>query len=150
MGHTTQAGVDLLGFGPSAISELRGGYAQSERKLAEWEAAVRTRGLATMRGHRLTVDDRERRFVIGRILCHGELRAPEFAREFGRSFAEAYARELASLSEAARDGLIAIEADGSLCVTKLGRLLVRNLAMAFDAYLPTQREAGRPMFSQTV
>jgi len=150
MGHTTQAGVDLLGFGPSAISELRGGYAQSERKLAEWEAAVRARGLATMRGHRLTVDDRERRFVIGRILCHGELRASEFAREFGHPFAEAYARELASLSEAARDGLVAIEADGSLCVTPLGRLLVRNLAMAFDAYLPTQREAGRPMFSQTV
>ena len=32
----------------------------------------------------------------------------------------------------------------------LGRLLVRNLAMAFDAYLPEQQRAGRPMFSRTV
>ena len=150
MGHTTQAGVDLLGFGPSAISELRGSYAQSERALPAWEAAVRERGLATMRGHRLSADDRERRFVIGRILCHGELRAPDFEREFGRSFAGAYASELASLAEAVRDGLVAIEADGSLRVTKLGRLLVRNLAMAFDAYLPAQREGGRRIFSQTV
>ncbi|MEE8507421.1 MAG: oxygen-independent coproporphyrinogen III oxidase, partial [Myxococcota bacterium] len=31
MGHTTQAGVDLIGFGPSAISELRASYAQSHR-----------------------------------------------------------------------------------------------------------------------
>ncbi len=150
MGHTTQAGVDLLGFGPSAISELRGSYAQSERQLAAWERAVRARGVATMRGHRLTADDRERRFVIGRILCHGELGAAEFEREFGRPFAAAYPGELSSLSEAVADGLVAIEADGSLRVTQLGRMLVRNLAMAFDAYLPKQREAGRPMFSKTV
>jgi oxygen-independent coproporphyrinogen-3 oxidase len=150
MGHTTQAGVDLLGFGPSAISELRGSYAQSERQLAPWEAAVRARGLATMRGHRLTPDDLERRFVIGRILCHGELRAAEFEREFGRAFAAAYAAELASLDGAVQDGLLAIEADGSLRLRPLGRLLVRNLAMAFDAYLPAQREAGRPIFSKTV
>jgi oxygen-independent coproporphyrinogen-3 oxidase len=150
MGHTTQAGVDLLGFGPSAISELRGSYAQSERELGAWEAAVRERGLATLRGHRLCADDRERRFVIGRILCHGEVRAAEWSAEFGRPFAEAYRAELRALEAAAADGLVEIETDGSLRVLPLGRLLVRNLAMAFDAYLPAQREAGRPMFSRTV
>ena len=40
--------------------------------------------------------------------------------------------------------------DGSLVVTPLGRLLVRNVAMVFDAYLPEQRKAGKPMFSKTV
>jgi oxygen-independent coproporphyrinogen-3 oxidase len=88
--------------------------------------------------------------VIGRILCHAELRAAEFEREFGRRFADAYASELASLEPAAEDGLVEISTDGSLRVTPLGRLLVRNLAMAFDAYLPEQRQAGRPMFSKTV
>jgi oxygen-independent coproporphyrinogen-3 oxidase len=73
-----------------------------------------------------------------------------FEREFGRRFAEAYAAELGSLEPAAADGLVDIASDGSLRVTPLGRLLVRNLAMAFDAYLPTQRQAGRPMFSKTV
>ncbi len=150
MGHTTQAGVDLLGFGPSSISELRGAYAQSERSLGAWEEAVRSRGIATMRGHRLTRDDCERRWVIGRILCHAELRAGEFEHEFGRGFADAYPAELASLEPAAADGLVDIASDGSLRVTPLGRLLVRNLAMAFDAYLPAQRQAGRPMFSKTV
>ena len=83
MGHTTQAGVDLLGFGPSAISELRGGYAQSFRDLEHWEQAVLARGLATMRGHAFSADDLERRWIIGRILCHGELRASRVRGEFG-------------------------------------------------------------------
>ena len=150
MGHTTQAGTLLLGFGPSAISELAGGYAQSFRDLAPWEEAVLARGLATMRGHGFSRDDLERRWVIGRILCHGELRAGEFAAEIGGSFRERFARELGSLAPAADDGLLQLEPDGSLRLTPLGRLLVRNVAMAFDAYLPEQQRSGRPIFSRTV
>ena len=40
--------------------------------------------------------------------------------------------------------------DGSLRVTPLGRLLVRNVAMVFDAYLGDQRKTGKPLFSKTV
>jgi oxygen-independent coproporphyrinogen-3 oxidase len=150
MGHTTQAGTLLLGFGPSAISELRGGYAQSFRNLERWEEAVLARGLATMRGHSFSADDLERRWIIGRILCHGELRAAEFEAEFGGGFRERFARELGSLAPAIADGLLRLEPDGSLLLTPLGRLLVRNVAMAFDAYLPEQQRAGRPIFSRTV
>jgi len=35
-------------------------------------------------------------------------------------------------------------------VTPLGRLLVRNIAMAFDAYLADQQKGEKPMFSKTV
>jgi len=150
MGHTTQAGVDLLGFGPSAISELRGAYAQNQRDLAEWRRAVEERGLATMRGHSLSADDLERRWLIGRLICHGELRAADFEARFGRPFAGRYARELEALAGAVRDGLVERDADASLRVTPLGRLFVRNLAMVFDAYLALQQRAGRPLFSKTV
>ena len=150
MGHTTQAGVDLLGFGPSAISELRGGYAQSFRDLERWEQAVLARGLPTMRGHAFSADDLERRWIIGRLLCHGELRAAEFAAEFGGSFRERFARELTALAAVVADGLLTLERDGSLLLTPLGRLLVRNVAMVFDAYLPEQQRSGRPIFSRTV
>jgi oxygen-independent coproporphyrinogen-3 oxidase len=150
MGHTTQAGVDLLGFGPSAISELRGSYAQNERELEAWQDAVAARGLATLRGHVLTSDDVERRWVIGRLMCHGAVRAADYERRFGRRFRDAYAAELQALEQAERDGLLTRGEDGSLAATALGRLFVRNLAMAFDAYLPEQRRAGRPMFSRTV
>jgi oxygen-independent coproporphyrinogen-3 oxidase len=150
MGHTTQAGVDLLGFGPSAISELRRSYAQSHRDVADWERAVAEDGVATLRGHRLSNDDLERRWVITRILCHGEVRAAEFEEAFGRPFRNSFARELAELQVPAQDGLVAIAADGSLHVTPAGRLLVRNLAMPFDAYLARQRASGERMFSRTV
>ena len=150
MGHTTQAGVDLIGFGPSAISELRSSYAQSHRDLDGWEAAVADTGLATMRGHRLSADDRERRWVIGRLMCHGELRAPEFEAAFGKEFASHFAAEISQLQPAIDDGLVVREADGSLVVTALGRLLVRNVAMVFDGYLAEQRKGEKPMFSKTV
>jgi oxygen-independent coproporphyrinogen III oxidase len=150
MGHTTQAGVDLIGFGPSAISELRASYAQSQRELLAWEAAVRERGVATMRGHRLSRADVERRWIINRILCHGELRAREYENTFGRAFADAYRPELASLAGAREDGLIETDADGSFRTTAIGRLLVRPIAMAFDAYLPDQQKSGTRIFSKTV
>ena len=150
MGYTTQAGVDLIGFGPSAISELRGSYAQSVRDLDGWEAAVRERGLATLRGHRLSDEDRRRRWVIERVMCHGAVDAAGFASSFGEDFAEHFAPELASLAPAVEDGLVVRTGDGGIEVTPLGRLLVRNVAMAFDAYLDEQRRSDRPVFSKTV
>jgi oxygen-independent coproporphyrinogen-3 oxidase len=150
MGHTTQAGVDLIGFGPSAISELRASYAQSHRKLEDWHDAVSEHGFATMRGHQLTRDDIERRWVIGRLMCHGELRADEFEAAFEHPFASRFARELKQLEPIAADGLVEQAPDGSLVVTPLGRLLVRNIAMTFDAYLAEQQKGEQPMFSKTV
>jgi oxygen-independent coproporphyrinogen-3 oxidase len=103
-----------------------------------------------MRGHRLRRDDLERRWVISRILCHAEVRAGEFEEAFGRTFRAAYPDELAALARPARDGLVEIDPDGSLRVTPAGRLLARNLAMPFDAYLPEQQRSGERMFSKTV
>ncbi|MBW2716245.1 MAG: oxygen-independent coproporphyrinogen III oxidase [Deltaproteobacteria bacterium] len=150
MGHTTQAGVDLIGFGPSAISELRACYAQSHRKLEDWQDAVHEHGLATMRGHHLTRDDIERRWVIGRLMCHGEIRAEEFEAVFDQPFASRFARELQHVEPFAADALVEQAADGSLVVMPLGRLLVRNIAMIFDAYLADQKKGEQPMFSKTV
>jgi len=48
------------------------------------------------------------------------------------------------------DGLVTRSGDGSIHVTPLGRLLVRNIAMHFDAYLPGQLESGKRIFSKTV
>ncbi|HME70010.1 MAG TPA: oxygen-independent coproporphyrinogen III oxidase [Myxococcota bacterium] len=150
MGYTTQAGVDVVGFGPSAISALRGGYAQSERDLGAWETAVRNHGLATMRGHRLTQEDFRRRWIIESIMCQGELRADEYAAQFGTHFAADYVPELRALEPLAADGLVELDADGSLRATALGRLLVRNLAMRFDAYLGGPQRVGTPLFSKAV
>jgi oxygen-independent coproporphyrinogen-3 oxidase len=150
MGYTTRAGVDLVGLGPSAISELHSAYAQSERELEAWQDAVGAGGLATLRGHRLTRDDQERRWVIQRLLCDAGVAAPAFRARFGASFRERFAPELARLAELAEDGLLELAADGSIAATPLGRLVLRTLAMAFDAYLARQQSEARPLFSQTI
>jgi oxygen-independent coproporphyrinogen-3 oxidase len=150
MGYTTQAGVELLGFGPSAISELRGAFAQNQRELPAWENAIAQHGVATLRGHRLSFDDQRRRFVIMRIMCHGALQAQEYREVFGEEFVSVFADELARLGALEDDGLVVRLPDGGLGVTPLGRLLVRNVAMLFDAYLPEQQRSGRPLFSRAV
>jgi oxygen-independent coproporphyrinogen-3 oxidase len=150
MGYTTRAGVDLLGFGPSAISELSGSYAQSVRELEPWHEAVAGGRLATLRGHRLSRDDQERRWVIGEIMCHGEVRAADWRARAGSDFGSRFAAERQALEPLEADGLVSFDHDGSLRVTPLGRLALRNVAMAFDAYLPGQRAGERPLFSQTV
>ncbi len=94
--------------------------------------------------------DWQRRWVIGRIMCHAELRADEFEDRFGASLANRFARELAQLDQAVEDGLVERSPDGSLLVTPVGRLLVRNVAMVFDGYLADQQRASQPMFSKTV
>jgi len=111
---------------------------------------VRTTGFATMRGHVLTDEDRVRRWVISRIMCLGEVRAAEFEALYGGVFAERFAPELARLETEEADGLVVREADGSLTVTELGRILIRNVASVFDAYLGEQRKLERPLFSKTV
>lgn len=149
MGYTTQADTELIGFGPSAISELAASYAQSQRELGAWETAVRDHGLATMRGHALTDDDRARRFAIARIMCQGRLPAADYEREFGEPFARRFAAELARLAPLQADGLVVLDAQG-VELTPLGRLLVRNVAATFDAYLPEQLQAREPRFSRSV
>jgi len=120
------------------------------RELDAWHEAIAAGRLATLRGHRLSPDDLERRWVIGEIMCLGRVRAADWRARFASDFATRFAPELAALAPLAEDGLVELEPDGSVRATVLGRLLLRNVAMAFDAYLPAQRAAERPLFSQTV
>ncbi|MCP4036916.1 MAG: oxygen-independent coproporphyrinogen III oxidase [bacterium] len=150
MGYTTKVCGDLIGFGPSAISECAGEYAQSFRGLDEWEHAVAGHGLATFRGHAMSEEDMRRGWVIGQIMCAGRVSAAAYRERFDREFAGDFAHELDATKGFVEDGLALRDTDGSLSTTPTGGLLLRNLAMCFDAYLPGQREAGTPIFSKTV
>src|SRR5215467_32630 len=136
-GYTTKAGADLYGMGVTAISGFRNAYAQNFRELPAWETAVNERGLATMRGYRLSDEDRLRRDVIGRLLCHTVIPKREINDTFGIDFDQHFARELRLLEVPERDGLITIGSD-EIRTTWLGRVFIRNLAMLFDPYLETQ------------
>src|SRR5271157_2993344 len=67
-GYTTKAGADLYGMGVSAISGVAGAYAQNVREVSGYSERIAQRGLATMRGYRLSEEDLLRRAVISRLL----------------------------------------------------------------------------------
>jgi oxygen-independent coproporphyrinogen III oxidase len=148
-GYTTKAGADLYGMGVTAISGIQNAYAQNHRELAAWEKSVAERGIATMRGYRLSQDDRLRRAVISRLLCHTVVIKEEIAREFGIDFDRYFADELARLEASREDGLVLLD-PGEIRSTWLGRIFIRNLAMVFDPYLEKQQLAAKPLFSKTL
>jgi oxygen-independent coproporphyrinogen-3 oxidase len=148
-GYTTKAGADLYGMGASAISSIGETYAQNRREVPEYQAAVAERGIATMRGYRMSDDDRLRRVVIGRLLCHAVIPKHEVEQECSISFDEYFAAELARLQDAAADGLVTLDRD-EIRVTPLGRIFIRNVAMVFDRYLHEQQMDQRRLFSKTL
>ncbi len=148
-GYTTKAGADLYGMGVSAISGFDAAYAQSYREVPAYSDAVVRRGIGTMRGYRMTEDDRLRRAVISRLLCHTVIDKGEIEREFGISFDEYFAPELRQLDEFRGDGLAETSAK-EIRVTPLGRVFIRNLGMIFDRYLREQQMDARPLFSKTL
>jgi oxygen-independent coproporphyrinogen III oxidase len=148
-GYTTKAGADLYGMGVSAISSIGSAYAQNRREVPAYESTVTSRGIATMRGYRLSDDDLLRRAVIGRLLCHTVIPKREVERDFSIFFDEYFAPELAQLANSRDEGLVTLERD-EIRVTALGRIFIRNVAMIFDRYLREQQMDQKPLFSKTL
>jgi oxygen-independent coproporphyrinogen-3 oxidase len=148
-GYTTKAGADLYGMGVSAISSIGAAYAQNRREVPAYESTVASRGIATMRGYRLSPDDLIRRAVIGRLLCHTVIPKHEVERDLAISFDEYFEAETAQLEDASAEGLVTLDRD-EIRVTALGRIFIRNVAMIFDRYLRQQQMDQRPLFSKTL
>jgi oxygen-independent coproporphyrinogen-3 oxidase len=145
-GYTTHAGLDLYGFGISAIGQVGPTYAQNRKDLVSWREALDAGTIPVARGLRLSEDDVLRRAVIMELMCRFQLDRVALARRFGIDVDVYFADELERLHEMAADGLVTITPD-VITVTPAGRLLVRNVAMVFDAYLAAD---GARRFSRTV
>jgi oxygen-independent coproporphyrinogen-3 oxidase len=133
-GYTTMPAPHLIGGGMSAIGEVAGLQVQNVNDLAGWHRALSGQDFATVRGHRLTGDDRLRRTAILSLMCKLELPL---------TLAGGLESGVARLLAYAEDGLVEPRA-GGVAVTPLGRYFLRTLATSFDAYLPAADEA-RPM-----
>jgi oxygen-independent coproporphyrinogen-3 oxidase len=148
-GYTTKAGADLYGMGVSAISSIGEAYAQNRKEVSAYQETIASRGIATARGYRLSHDDGLRRAVISRLLCHTVIPKQDIERQFSISFDEYFAPELDRLQESRDAGLVILEPN-QICVTPLGRIFIRNVAMVFDRYLHEQQMDKRPLFSKTL
>jgi oxygen-independent coproporphyrinogen-3 oxidase len=133
-GYSTHSDCDLVAMGVTSIGMVGNTYSQNERGLDEYYQAIDNGKLAVFRGIELTRDDLIRRDVITRLICNFVLDYASIEQTWGIRFAEYFADELARLPSMAADGLLEIDAMG-MRVLPRGRLLIRNVCMAFDRYL---------------
>ena len=132
-GYTTRAHGDLLAFGASAIGLVGDVYVQNLRNVDAYELAVGREGLATARGHRLDREDRLRRDVIAGLFCRFEIDKGAIESAHGIDFDQTFREALEVLRPMEDDGLVRLQ-PRAVEVLPQGRFLVRNIAMAFDAY----------------
>ena len=129
----------------SSISQTGDSYRQNLKELPDYYAALDANRLPFERGLILSEEDRIRRQVIMRIMCDRRIDYTDLSRRLGVDFAAKFAREIASLADLESDGLLRRIPEGFV-VTGVGALLIRIIAMRFDAYL----EKGPRRFSKTV
>ncbi|MCY1283101.1 Oxygen-independent coproporphyrinogen III oxidase [compost metagenome] len=145
-GYSTHADCDLIGLGVSSIGKVADSYSQSVKELSQYYARLDQGLLPVHRGYRLSADDTLRREVIGALMCTGRIDFPAIEARHGIRFKEYFAESLANLEEHVADGLVEIR-DDALLLLPQGQLMLRSVAMAFDAYLGAG-QSGR--FSRTI
>lgn len=133
-GYTTHGNCDLLAFGLSAISAIDNVYLQNHKDMVRYAQSLTVDGEPAGKGLALSADDLLRRAVIGQLICHFCLDFADFEQKFGIDFRCYFATALDALRPLARDGLLSLDT-GGIAVTASGRLLIRRICMAFDAYL---------------
>jgi oxygen-independent coproporphyrinogen-3 oxidase len=147
-GYSTRGYLDLIGLGVSSIGKVGDNYIQNLKTLPEYYGALDRGELPVHRGYTMTRDDIIRRDVIQQIMCYGVLDFAATARRHHIDFGQYFASELTALEPMVADGLAEWTEPG-LRVRPAGRLLLRHLAMAFDAYLPGVQASGQ-RFSKAI
>ena len=132
-GYTTDGCEALIGFGASAIGRLPQGYVQNEVVTGRYGERLREGGLATVRGYRLSDDDRLRADLIERLMCDLSVDVEAICARHGAD-PEQLAPSLARLAPLVQDGMV--DQDGTVIrLPERARLLVRKVASAFDAHI---------------
>ena len=145
-GYSTRGGTDIYGFGMSAISQTDDAYWQNIKELPNYQQTVADGRLPVARGYRVTEEDKIRRTVIMEVMCNLGLDYAALSRRLGIPVQERFAAEIEGLSDLEADGLLKRTSAG-VEITDLGRLLVRVIAMRFDAHLQRKQERR---FSRTI
>ena len=137
-GYSTHADCDLIGLGVTSIGKVANTYGQNRRELDSYYEDIDNGRLPVFRGIELNRDDELRRDVITRLICHFRLDFADVERHWNINFADYFATSLPKLDGMVQDGLLEVDSAGIRVLPK-GRLLIRNICMAFDAYLDTKQ-----------
>ncbi|MCH9608861.1 MAG: Oxygen-independent coproporphyrinogen III oxidase [Chlamydiales bacterium] len=143
-GYSAKLAEQMIGFGVTAIGFAGGCYAQNIKDLPNYYASLDRNEIPVARGKVLTYDDHLRKWVIHTLMCQFELDKQAFFDRYQHSF-DTYFADV-GIGTLEKEGLVINTAE-KLSVTKLGELLIRLVATAFDAY---SFSSTKPIYSQSV
>ncbi|SFV58115.1 Coproporphyrinogen III oxidase, oxygen-independent [hydrothermal vent metagenome] len=147
-GYTTKGGANLIGIGLTSIGEGIGYYAQNTKDMTLYEKALDEGKLPFERGIDLTEDDILRQSVIMELMANFSININRVEKENNIIFADYFADALKALQEFEDAELVTITKD-KISVSPTGTLLIRNIAMPFDAYM-NKYNGNKKSFSKTV
>lgn len=146
-GYSTHADCDLLGLGVTSIAKVANTYSQNVKTLEPYYEQIDAGRLPTLRGIELDRDDEIRRDVITRLICNFQLEYTPVEQRWDVKFSDYFATALPQLSAMHQDGLLRVD-DRGIEVYPKGRLLIRNICMAFDRYMAEKQAQKR--FSKVI
>ncbi len=140
MGYTTQKTNLLIGLGVSSISDSWFCFAQNNKSVEEYQDIVSKGEIPVFRGHLLNTEDLILRKCILDLMCHFETTFPKD---------EALKNQIIqNLQELIADNLVQID-ENKISVPENGIPFIRNICMAFDTYLATNK-TEKQLFSKTI
>lgn len=147
-GYTTKGGADLIGVGLTSIGEGLDSYNQNFKDMTLYEEAIDAGKLPFERGIVLNADDQIRQYVIMELMSNFKIDIERFNKLFDVDFKSYFADALEALRPFQEDALLTMD-EKHIVSSETGTLLIRNIAMPFDAYMH-QHAASQKTFSKTV
>jgi oxygen-independent coproporphyrinogen-3 oxidase len=147
-GYTTKGGSNLVGIGLTSIGEGRKYYAQNTKDMKLYEEALDAERLPFERGVVLSDDDFLRKAVIMELMANFHIDIKRVEREFEIDFFDYFSDAVEELEEFVEADLMSIDKN-EIRVSTTGTLLIRNIAMPFDAYMKKYAQSKKS-FSKTV
>ena len=149
-GYSTHADCDLVGMGLTSIGKVGNSYSQNFKDIETYYQYLSDGKLPIFRGIQLDDDDVLRREVISELMCHSVLEFADIEKKYGINFRDYFSYGLNALQPFEEDGLVIVETE-KVQITPAGRMLLRNIAMQFDAYLqPDGKIANQATYSRLI
>lgn len=146
-GYTTKGFSQTIGVGVTSIGEGANYYVQNQKDLKAYMQSLDGGKLPVHKGIWLSDEDCLRKEVIMQIMNNLRLDYSSINQRFGIDCKQHFSQALEALKEYEEIGFIESDENG-FRATPTGGMMIRNIAMEFDAYL--SKAVDQQRFSKTL
>lgn len=135
MGYSRGDIMDVIGFGPSAMSRMDNYCFQRKYDISEHNADLANNSFPVLRGWKLNKDEQIRREIMEKIICYSYLNFDSIEQKYDIDFKSYFKKDLRSLKNLIKDKIVETDMKSFVKVTDIGRFFHRHVCVAFDELL---------------